>query len=254
MIRVGRIVNVIGKADNGVNNVQFVDLSLQDEVYELRAYVKRMGDTTFLIELVCALLGRDLGLPIPEPVIAFSEDGSEVLFASVEVKYPDLSKRLNISNHQVQNTLNNTQILKALSEWDLIVDAVSFDEWIANDDRNIGNILYDGEKAFVLIDHDRAMRSPFPASAPVPENTLMEISVTACKNDEVAMQRLKQKIQKTIDDLSRSLPQKVADKIIRNAPRIDSERLTSMVNFLNARLSHLSHITTNKIPVGQISL
>ena len=34
---------------------------------------------------------------------------------------------------------------------------IGFDEWIANGDRNLGNLLWDGEKDFYLIDHGLSM-------------------------------------------------------------------------------------------------
>jgi hypothetical protein len=32
-----------------------------------------------------------------------------------------------------------------------------FDEWIVNDDRHEGNVLFDGRNSFSFIDHDRAL-------------------------------------------------------------------------------------------------
>lgn len=40
-------------------------------------------------------------------------------------------------------------------------DAIAFDEWIANQDRHVGNILYDGGKEYMLIDNNLAMRPHF---------------------------------------------------------------------------------------------
>lgn len=47
------------------------------------------------------------------------------------------------------------QILHA---WDRYQDTTYFEEWVANTDRHLGNILYDGE--YWLIDHGRAFNVP----------------------------------------------------------------------------------------------
>jgi hypothetical protein len=254
MIKVGRIVSTLNKAPNGINNVKRVRISIPNEEYERVAYAKSMGDSVFLIELMCALLGRELGIPIPEPIIAFSEDGQDVLFVSSDVKHPDLTKRLNIQNRQLLNTESNKEIIKTLAGWPFIVDAISFDEWIANHDRNLGNILFDGKEMFVLIDHDGAMRLPFSPSQPIAENALMNISIKVKNGDELGMQRLKREAQAFINELDAALPREIAERIISYAPAIDNKFLTSMVKFLNERLNYLETITLEKVPVKQMSL
>jgi len=253
VIKVARIVSILGDADNGLFGAKRVKLSFEDNTYEVSAYAKKLSDLDFLVEILTALMGIEIGLPIPEPVIAISVDGSEAWFASIDVKYPDLSKRLLIENSQVDlNTPKNKAVFSKLASWRLITDAISFDEWIANGDRNPGNVIYDGKDQFYLIDHNLAMRLPFSPDAPI-NNTLLTIKLFFT-DDELSKQRLKNTISHTINNLSPDIPQKIADNLLKQANNLDAEILINMVEFLKQRLQYLTAITDKKIATKQISL
>lgn len=252
MIRVARIVSIIGNADNGRFNAKHVKLAFKDSAYEVSAYAKKLGDLDLLVEIVSALIGIELKLPIPEPVLAISIDGKEAWFASIDVKHPDLSRRLLIENDQVTNTPQNGKILKQLADWPAIHDAIGFDEWIANSDRNTGNILYDGKDQFFLIDHNLAMRLPFSPSAPI-NNVLLNIKL-AFTRDDVSKQRLKNQIIFAIEGINYQIPQSICERLLQQAENLDRQILTDMVDFLIERLHHLTPITKSKITTKQLSL
>lgn len=252
VIKVARIVSVLGDADNGLFGAKRVKLLFEENNYEVSAYAKKLSDLDFLVEILTALMGIEIGLPIPEPVIAISENGREAWFASIDVKHPDLSKRLLIENNEITNTPKNKSILSKLANWMLITDAISFDEWIANGDRNIGNVLYDGQDQFYLIDHNMAMRLPFSPDAPI-NNMLLTIKLLFT-DDELSKQRLKNTINHTITTLSPDIPQKIADNLLKQASNLDAEILINMVEFLKQRLQYLTAITDKKIATKQISL
>lgn len=253
MIRFARVVHVIGNAPNGKFDAKLVKLSISGSINEVSAYAKKLSDLEFLVEIVTATIGRELGLPIPEPIIAFSTDGNDILFASVDAKHPDLTRQLTITNHQtVANTPENMEIMQLLSNWEYISLAISFDEWIANGDRNTGNILFDGENIFTLIDHNLAMRLPFSPSSPV-QNMLMNIKLSFTQ-DEVAKQRLRNNIQKIIHDIDKQLPRLATKDLAEQIKDIDSQLISDMIHFLEHRLGFLTSITLGKIPVKQLSL
>jgi hypothetical protein len=251
MIRTGRIVNFIGPAGNGKFGAQTVKIAFHDARFEVNAYAKRLTELEFLVELMAALMGIEMGLPIPEPVAAVSEN-NEVWFASVDMKFPDLSRHLTVANNQIQNTAQNVEILRRLANWPAIQQAIGFDEWIANGDRNIGNVLFDGKDRFYLIDHNRAMRPPFAPEAPI-ENALLNTKLTFTQ-DELGRHRLKHQIEALVGDFNPALPQAIADRLSAQISKIDDAILNGMVDFLNQRLNHLTAITHQKIATQQVSL
>jgi hypothetical protein len=252
MIRVARIVSVLGKADNGRFNAQRVKLSFHDSKYEVSAYAKKLTDLDFLVEIVSALIGREINLPIPEPVIAVSMDDNDILFASVDVKYPDLTRRLTFNNDTVKDSPDNQALFKTLSDWPTIHQAIGFDEWIANGDRNTGNVLYDGANQFFLIDHNLAMRPQFMPESPI-NNALLNIKLFFTQ-DEVGRQRIKNHIAVMISDMEPELPKTIVDRLLTEHDNLNRSVLMSMVDFLNQRLQHLTAITHQKIVTRQLSL
>lgn len=251
MIKVARIVNILGNADNGIFEAKHVKLALPDKKYEISAYAKKLSETDFMVELLTALIGREINLPIPEPVIALTAT-DEIWFASVDAKHPDLSRRLTATGNTIPPTPNNLKILSKLADWQLISEAIGFDEWIANGDRHPGNILYDGNGIYYLIDHNQAMRLPFAPDAPI-TNQLLNIKLYFTQ-DEVGKQRLKNKINLLANEIPAQLPRAAADRILETANNLDQTLLNRMVEFLEHRLTFLTTIAYSKISTQQINL
>lgn len=253
MIRAARIVSIFGNAENGKYGAKRVNLLFEGKRYEVKAYAKKLKDLDFLVELLAAKLGIEIGLPIPEPVIAYLPDKDEIWFASVDVKFPDLSHRLEfLDNDHLADTTENIEILSKLANWQLIYDAISFDEWIANSDRNSGNVLYDGTDQFYLIDHNLAMRLPFSPDAPI-NNQLLNTKLFFTQ-DEVGRQRIRNKISALVDSIDESLPRTITSRILESANDLNEKTLNNIVDFLEKRLHHLTAITHNKIPTKQMTL
>jgi hypothetical protein len=118
----------------------------------IKAYIKKIPCHELLAEVVCALIGKALDLPIPRPYLVrdeknFTGNGGLPLFAMEDAEHPSLNQTLRQGRSKV--------VYDRLIAWDLVRNAAIFDEWIANVDRNEGNLLFDGEK-FTLIDHGKA--------------------------------------------------------------------------------------------------
>ncbi len=146
-------------------------------------YVKAVEPRTLAVEVICAVVGRAIGLPIPRPGLVQVNRGvlpriSEptVFLGSESVDNPDLKLWLR---------RDHDATLAQLSGWAKLIDAGCFDEWTGNADRHGGNILYGGGSNFVLIDHSEAMPRGLPVSAPANQNILLSYAAENKKPKEV---------------------------------------------------------------------
>lgn len=113
---------------------------------------------TLAAELVCAVMARALGLPTPQPYVLHIAPG--VLPGS---RFADVAQtHLCVATHDLggqdfaQLLRQDTDFAKKLlREWALLVPTATFDEWVANLDRNFGNILFVAQSLW-LIDHAEA--------------------------------------------------------------------------------------------------
>lgn len=104
-------------------------------------------------ECFCALLLRALGLTVPDPYIVFLSS-EEIAFASADLTYPNLKKHLSVDllpDGPAKEAAINC-ILELVAKFKSTPLALSIDEAIDNRDRNLGNILWDGESE-AWIDH-----------------------------------------------------------------------------------------------------
>lgn len=118
--------------------------------------LKRLPQDGILAEAFCAVLLRAWNLPVPEPLLVKTAGG--LAFASLDAGYPNLKKRLGWRDG-LEEAERNALVLagaKIVSNWADAGLALAADEAIANADRNLGNILWDGiDHAY--IDHERAL-------------------------------------------------------------------------------------------------
>jgi hypothetical protein len=102
------------------------------------------------------MLFRAWELPTPEPILV--SDGADILFGSMDAGYPNLKKRLGLSETLPEAIRAQLEIdcARIVCSWDDISKAMAADEAIANADRNLGNFLWDGS-AHAYIDHERTL-------------------------------------------------------------------------------------------------
>ncbi|MBK8752255.1 MAG: hypothetical protein IPL99_11715 [Candidatus Competibacteraceae bacterium] len=178
-LRLGMLLPGGRPVGDGINHAQRAPvLTRQGEVM---AIVKELPLYELITEILCALLGRELNLPIPEPLLVIDPAQQLLVAGSVDVGYPSL--------HQPVLAAHLPLIAALLQGWPALVRSACFDEWIANPDRHGGNLLFDGQ-GFWLIDHGLALRVD-PATVTV--NHLMTTAIAA-RTDELARQRLKREV------------------------------------------------------------
>ena len=115
-------------------------------------WIKRIPAHQLLAECVCSLVGRAISLPIPRPFLVddpanfLGQDLNGVpLFAMEDAVHPSVRQWI--------QEYNDPAVNEAIFRWSKLRECVLFDEWSVNIDRNQGNLLYDGENSFVMIDH-----------------------------------------------------------------------------------------------------
>ena len=130
------------------------------------AYVKLLPAKQLVNEIVCSVLGRSIGLPIPEGFLVavlrddypdspglLANDLNDALgFGVVSLPHPDLRRRV-----KAQGVTLIDQFIRSWTGWR---EAMTFDEWVANCDRNQGNLLVGAEGDVWLIDHGHAFTGP----------------------------------------------------------------------------------------------
>ena len=149
----------------------------------LPIYVKLLPLRLRAVEAVCAWLAHEVGLPAPMPAFvsvrkrhtkrlcAWPYGDEEVFecFGTLEIA-PALPLR-------VVDTTGSDQVDQILMGWRDGLRVGVFDELIANEDRNRGNILIDARRELWIIDHSRALRAggqrPFSDPFLPFENTLL---------------------------------------------------------------------------------
>jgi len=121
-------------------------------------YLRVCKATPLVAELLCGMIARHLGLPAPEVFIVLVEagalPGSSMLIASArelcvgirDVGGSTFSQLLNERSDYAQAMLR---------QWQHLLPVTVLDEWLANPDRNLGNILYVAQ-ALHIIDHAEA--------------------------------------------------------------------------------------------------
>ncbi|CDH43792.1 hypothetical protein [Candidatus Contendibacter odensensis] len=235
-LRLGMLLPGGRPVGDGINHAQRAPvLTRQGEVM---AIVKELPLYELITEILCALLGRELNLPIPEPLLVIDPAQQLLVAGSVDVGYPSL--------HQPVLAAHLPLIAALLQGWPALVRSACFDEWIANPDRHGGNLLFDGQ-GFWLIDHGLALRVD-PATVTV--NHLMTTAIAA-RTDELARQRLKREVTQIYasytDDLLLAAEQIIATADILNA----AIPLNQGLHFLRRRWLALNSMTALRIRTTQ---
>jgi hypothetical protein len=137
----------------------------------LGAFLKALPPRELMVECLCALLGRAVGLPIPRPIVA-ADDEHGILFGAEQVPHPDLR----------HTALPSAIWTEHLANWKTLPRASAFDGWIANRDRHWGNLLTDGTGEFWLIDHGLALPLGLAPDAAV-QNLLLQVLKAAATDD-----------------------------------------------------------------------
>ena len=126
-----------------------------NEAATMPIYLRVASPAPLLAELLCCVIARGLGLPAPEPFAVLVPPGAlpgSRFASSVEPKLYVATADLG-GNSFTQLLNGNSESAKSLlRKWDQLVPVTVLDEWLANTDRNFGNLLWVSHTIHI-IDH-----------------------------------------------------------------------------------------------------
>lgn len=240
-LRYGTLVLELDVADTGLN--QSSRCIVQTDDGDVEAFVKRLNDSRKLVvELACSILGRRLGLPVPEPLVVFIPagfGGPSLAFGGTAIAHPNLMVWLKQPNQRA--------VFDRLRGWQQLVPAACFDEWIANCDRHEGNLIFDGGSTFWLIDHDLAISQSIRADQLAPLNQLFDVAVQGLVESQLLTMR-----PQAIGVMT-SFRDHVLGRIreVFDDPFWPSDLVDEVFGWLDGRQNHLVRLGSERIPARQ---
>lgn len=211
------------------------------------AYVKRIERRSLYVECVCAVLGRLLGLPIPKPLIVKITNDNfkdipineyDLAFGSEDAGYPSFRR-----------FLNNNEAKEKLRSFYKTLDVGVFDEWIANWDRNVGNILYDGGERFSFIDHENAIDPRIRAGEAAKLNQI--VTTIYAVQSEFEKYKINRDVQNTIIPQYKALPCSLLSEKTYASSYLNEPEIISVIDFLENRLDNLNNLFEDRLCIRQ---
>lgn len=250
---------LVGKDDIGVNET-FVGL-IETSTDSFRAYIKILNSKQLINELLCSVIGRALDLKIPQGYLlrVSSDDlpdsnllkshtGEALAFGVRDIGHPSLKRRI-ANNGEVFLDI----LLKEWNEWD---DAVIFDDWVANIDRNPGNLLVGSADDVWLIDHGHALTGPnwdkndFKADK-MYVNKLGDHAFIALTLPD-RMKIIKKSLELTniykVVDINQAVENSMINAIL------SSEDLEAVISFVKDRIQFVEKIVSSRLGIPNIGL
>ena len=210
------------------------------------AFVKLIDERNLSVELVCALIGRELGLPIPQPYLVrvptqtISTVTQETMaFALEEVNVPPISSTIQ------DDALMRQSILK----WPSLILCAAFDSWIGNSDRIPHNLLYTGKDRFQMIDHGDALPSHL-SSETSPNNKLIQL-LKETNRTEISQHRILKDLLEVSQKFHNIDLEKIHRIIVKSNSSISHEVVESLLNTLYSRLESLADIYKIQLNIRQ---
>ncbi len=211
------------------------------------AFIKQITPQKLYIECVCAILGRSLGLPIPKPLIVkltadsfpqIPEGQYQLAFGSEDANYPSFRR----------HAQNEEAIIK-LEKFSKTLDIGLFDEWIANWDRNVGNILYDGGNEFSFIDHENAVDPNLKFDESAHSNQIVDVIFSV--KSEFDKYKLNREVKTALLPQYNEVPFSIiSEKTYAGSYLTDNEVLT-VINFLEHRANLLDGLFSKRLKLQQ---
>lgn len=215
-------------------------------------YCKDIPPREIFIECAIALIGRDLGISIPEPYLIFTtpevypeHQAPSLLFGSKSIEYPNLFRRLSL--------LAQEHLLPALEECDRLHGVALFDEWTANPDRHFGNILFGGNHHFYFIDHEFCVPIGYQPTHIIGSNRLLDTLSIAKAKEESKLDYINQCMLKHAPKCVNYALENIAERTFA-LTFLPQNEVDYLVQFLQKRVFYITDLLYKRLNIQQQSL
>lgn len=239
----------------GTANPVYAGLISTAEEGFVHSHVKLLDESGFFVESVCAWILQDSNIPSPQAF--WIKVNKAVLPRRSSWPYGELDSMLCFGTRTVINarTLKqepSAEIAQKLLRWDSCHSSGVFDEALANDDRQVGNILTNG-KGFWLIDHGRSFANAYrePKSLLTHTSPLfsnMFLDIIAAEKISVRM-KLRGKVNTACGQIIASINALPLDEFVKNPDLRNGIR-----HFLNSRSEKLIENCMKKLGLDELKL
>lgn len=221
----------------------------------------RVGPSNALVaELLCGVLARALKLPAPDVYLVQIPPGrmprSKLVYAKDTILCVGTR---DIGGDTFAQLLaeNPRAVAPLLREWPELAKVTAFDEWLANPDRNMGNLLYVAQTIFI-IDHAEAFGGSTRALYPLAE--LTDVQFTNLLGGLVGSLEAK-KHPSMLEEMRQWLAHTAAATDIPNAVEcaqltqwIGPEQKRELIDFVTKRLTITHTLLCQRLGHPQLTL
>lgn len=260
------VTTLLGRIGEGNDGETYKAELIDAEGRTVTGYVKLTLDPRKIIaELATAQVGRALRLRVPRPFIvlldtadlrqefasAYTGRGLMVCFASQQA-----GKR----SYSLERALRKPRpyLAAAIDNQFDLAGTIALDELVANDDRNLGNIIYaPGKQELWLIDHGRALTGTYWALWGLDDPSVKVGNVLADENAAGWDEAQRRKILDRTHELVNECSTLCLDELDRDGyfARIDpSTNKQEIIAFLRERIHHTVPLLCNRLQLGHLSL
>lgn len=238
----------------GKTNVFKCDLRVAEDL-DITAYIKFVSAKKITAEIVAAICGRAAELDIPQPYLVVADKSLIPLGIDLDCLpeaegnfvYAIASRDSSGVSFAQQLESKSFDAFSLFAKSAGFFDTIVFDEFIANCDRNLENILWDGQRYF-LIDHAHALdmtRWQIPESL-TPDRRVSNLLMTAADKwpDDYK--------KKLLNHAKRVLIQYSKLKIIEKIPRqlllnlLPATDVSEAIRFLEGRIDYTVEMLCEK--------
>jgi len=260
------VTTILGRVSEGNDGETYKAELLDMEGKTVTGYVKLSLDPRKIIaELTAAQVGRALGMKIPRPFIVILDTAEipeefESSYQGKGLMVCFASQQAGSRSYSLERALKNPSLafVKAVEKQFDLDGTIALDELIANDDRNMGNIIYSpGRQEFWLIDHGRALTGTYWDlwGLDNPSIEVRNLLVDGKVNDwdESVRNRILEKAHLVVnkcatlclDDLDKD------GHFAKIDPATDRQEI---IDFLRERIKHTVPLLCNRLQLGHLSL